>query len=69
MDELFTSIETLFDAATDPQGAGLPMVIGGGLAMILYLMNTTTKEWKKTEDKIAETKESQRKTGYPFKPF
>lgn len=69
MTGLFTSLDDLITAATDPQGVGLPIVIGLGLGMILYLMRSSTKEWKASDEKVEEGKEKQKKVGYPFKPF
>ena len=62
-------IHKAIDFLTDPSGVGLPILIGSGLAVILYLMKYTTKEWKKTENKQEDKKEKYKGISAPFKPF
>lgn len=66
-------IEDLFYEAvnflTNPDGLGFPILIGSGLGMVLYLMNYSSKESKKADQKIDEKKETYGKTIYPHKPF
>ncbi len=62
-------IRDVLDWATDPEGLGLPVVIGAGLGIILYFMRTSEKGWQKTERKIEEHKGRRRDIGFPDKPF
>lgn len=62
-------LENIFNYLTDPSGLGFPMLISAGLLVILWLMNKTSKGWKKADTKIQENKESVRKTNLPYKPF
>lgn len=65
MDFLYDAVEYL----TEPNGTGFPMLIAGGLGLILYLMSFTTKEQKKADDAIERKKDRYGETGIPFKPF
>ncbi|MBI5037155.1 MAG: hypothetical protein HZC01_00380 [Candidatus Kerfeldbacteria bacterium] len=69
MSDLHSLFEIVFDWATDPEGMGLPIVIGVGLGMILYFMHATEKGQHASDTKIEEHKEYQRKYTFPDKPF
>lgn len=62
-------LRTFLDWATDPEGLGLPVVIGAGLGIILYFMRSSEKDWHQSQQKIEEHQEKQHKIGYPDKPF
>ena len=65
MDFLNEAVEYL----TDPDGTGFPILISGGLGLILYLMRFTTKEQKKADETLEGKKERYHDTNIPFKPF
>jgi len=65
MDFLYDAVDYL----TDPNGTGFPMLIAGGLGLILYLMHFTTKEQKKSDQSLESKKDKYRDTDIPFKPF
>lgn len=69
MNDFHTLLETALDWATNPEGMGLPIVIGAGLGMILYFMRTTEKGQRASDKKIEEHKDYQRKYTFPDKPF
>lgn len=62
-------IPDIVDFLTDPSGTGFPLLIAGGLGLIMYLMNFTTKEQKKADEAIEGKKDKYRDTDIPFKPF
>lgn len=63
------SINNVIAFLTNPQGIGFPILIGGGLAIILFLMNKTSKGWQKADSKIEKNKDAYRKNNLPLKPF
>lgn len=63
------SLEELLDWATNPDGIGLPILIGIALGILLYFMRTSEKDWHESEKKIEEHQERRRNIGYPDKPF
>ncbi len=65
-------VELLIDFLTDPQRLGFPLLIISGLGAILYLMNYSSKEWKRQDTKKQQQSsrdKSYYKDKYPFKPF
>ncbi len=62
-------LQQFLDWATDPEGFGLPVVIGLGLGVILYFMRSSEKGWHKAEEKIEEHKGRRDSIGFPDKPF
>ncbi|MFZ6035871.1 MAG: hypothetical protein ACOYUK_01910 [Patescibacteria group bacterium] len=69
MNDLHDAFSALLDWATDPEGMGLPIVIGVGLGMILYFMKSSEKGWQKADRQIAEHKDRRGNIGFPDKPF
>jgi len=59
----------IFDYLTDPGGLGFPMLICGGLFIILWLMKKTSKGWKKVDTKIEKKKEDRDNFNIPYKPL
>lgn len=56
---------------TDPNGIGFPILIAVGLGIILYLIHFTTKEEKKAQISIDQSKDYDKYNNrkMPFKPF
>jgi hypothetical protein len=62
-------IKNIFDYLTDPHGLGFPLLISAGLFIIIWLMNRTSKGWKKLDTKFEQKKEGRDTFGTPFKPL
>lgn len=63
------TIRSFLDSLTDPHGVGLPILIGAGLAVILFLMNSATKSWGKADAHLKQTTGDKAKSNLPYKPF
>jgi hypothetical protein len=62
-------LKDIFDYLTDPSGLGFPLLISVGLFIIIWLMNKTSKGWKKVDTKIEQKKDNWRDTNLPYKPL
>jgi hypothetical protein len=63
------TISQIYGYLTDPRGLGFPLLISAGLFLIIWLMNKTSKGWKKTDITIEKKKEDRNNFGTPFKPL
>jgi len=54
---------------TDPRGIGFPLLLIASLGVVLYLMNYTTKQDKKSMESIEKKKEGKEDMHIPHKPF
>ncbi len=57
----------IFGYLTDSKGLGFPMLICGGLLIILWLMKKTSKSWQKVDIKIERKKEDRNSFNTPYK--
>lgn len=63
------TVRNIYDYLTDPSGLGFPLLISVGLFIIIWMMNKTTKGWKKTDTVIEKKKDDRNNFGTPFKPL
>jgi hypothetical protein len=64
-----TYFQDAFSYLTDPGGLGFPILISSGLFIVIWLMNKSTKGWKKTDTIIEKKREDRNTYGTPFKPL
>ena len=62
-------LNNAIDFLTNPNGLGFPILIGGGLILILVLMKYSTKSNIRAAKKISATEEKLKNKNLPFKPF
>jgi len=62
-------ISVAVDFLTDPNSIGFPLLMIAGLGVILYLMNYTTKQTRRSDIELEKRKDEDDDMHIPHEPF